>query len=1016
MKPATFGPKPGSPQVLPEPDLLPHSSMPSGFMEGQNPAELPPSGQHPTGHAHQDIDQNLPPEIAAQLAKLPQGFFKKMGSDSSLPDVQQPSSLPTSLPSHHGEFPADLPPEVAAQLAKLPPGFFSRMKNEQANTGVQPSSVTGTLPGHVSQGYHMPGPFPHGQVHPGQIHPGQMPQGQNPGQMNQISASQIPDVAAMSLEGNRGNTIPGSPAAPANPSVPQQNLQQVVRADSTCTVSSVVTPVPSVVNDQSSHQHGVPGAGNRMYSSQSKEQMLPHQYQQSQQQQLPQVQVSAYQTPYSAGSQFQQGQATPGFSQTQQPCVGVMQNHSQAEPYGQQPNQSRNIPGGSNVATAGGSGYYNRQSAPTQYGYPQQTGPSSQYSSVPTSYQQQPFQQTQTSTGQANQYPTVSQSARIPPVSQPSQPRPQNYYAQNTNDSQQPYPQNAVAGQQYAGYPQGPLQQVQPSGQIQNLQPGFSQSAVASASTSQYGQYVGETAEAGYPNTSQQMSNQNCSQIPSHQVYQVGQRIGQVQIQPGQAPQTGGVKPQVPLNQNVPMPNQSVPVPNQNVPMPNQNVPMSNQSVQIPNQNVLMSNRNVPYSQSSQWQGQVASQASAGPVQNPQMYNSTAYIQTSVNLPAPFSQGQAVSSSNYQQQYQGSQQYAGNVPGYQQKNVVQPGTSQASGYYQQTPNQAFQSKPGVVGSGPIPQSQIPSSQYQQPTPNQGCVAQQNIGPGSGQGQGQGQYSQPPRVMTPQGQSLPSQVQPAGQAPLSYQQALQPVSSQQSANTPVPFSSQYPQQIPGVQTVGGLQPQQQQQQVLGGLQPQQTVGGPQQFQQPGLQQQQTVGLQPQQIVGGLQPQQTSGLPPQQTAGLPPHQTAGLQPLQNVGGQQQPIMPQKPLTPDSYQPTIPPKSQPSGTYSLSRQGSSLDELLSSSPDNTNDSSIPAPQIAPKVLTAQEIQQQKEEARKNKEFFESPKDPYPSGTPLNQFVTAVEAFGKTVDELGVTNVFGQTKLDLLWKVRHF
>ena len=176
------------------------------------------------------------------------------------------------------------------------------------------------------------------------------------------------------------------------------------------------------------------------------------------------------------------------------------------------------------------------------------------------------------------------------------------------------------------------------------------------------------------------------------------------------------------------------------------------------------------------------------------MYNSTAYIQTSVNLPAPFSQGQAVSSSNYQRQYQGSQQYAGNVPGYQQKNVVQPGTSQASGYYQQTPNQAFQSKPGVVGSGPIPQSQIPSSQYQQPTPNQGFVAQQNIGPGSGQGQGQGQYSQPPRVMTPQGQSLPSQVQPVGQAPLSYQQALQPVSSQQSANTPVPFSSQYPQQI------------------------------------------------------------------------------------------------------------------------------------------------------------------------------------------------------------------------------
>ncbi|XP_041374588.1 tyrosine-protein phosphatase non-receptor type 23-like isoform X2 [Gigantopelta aegis] len=1051
MKPATFGPKRGSAQVLPEPDLLPHSSMSSGFPGEHNPAELPPPGLPPSGHAHQDIDQNLPPELAAQLAKLPQGFFKKMGGEPSLPDVQQPSSLPPSLPSHQGEFPADLPPEVAAQLAKLPPGFFSKMKNERQNPGAQPSSLPDKLSEHVSQRYYTPGQIPPGQnpagqippaqippgqfhsgqipagqIPPGQFHSGQIPPGQiPPEQMNQISG-QIPDVAAMSLEGNRGNVQP-CPASHTDPSVSHQNPQKTFRSDNTNTVSSVVTPVLSSVHtDQSSHQHSFTGATDQTYNQQ---QMMPQQYQQQQQQpqqQFSQAVVSqalAYPTPSSgvggpiqqrpAGvTSFQNTAEAGGYSQTQQAGMAGLQNVSQPGPYEQQSGQSQQYSTGAGhnqdipVGPCGGSvtdtgaGYYNKQAVPAQYGYPQQTVPFSQYSNMPTPYQQQqPFQQTQASTGQPNQYPAVSQSNTIPPsVTQPSQPQTQNYYVQNTKDMQQRYQQPPAGNQQFTGCPQGTVQQVQPQAQVPQVSQNqaFSQQSVASTPSSQYvsgGQYSLQSTQTGYPNVQQQMYNQNCSRIPSQQVYQVSKGFGQMQIQSGPQPQPqtqphpqpGGIKTQVPMNQNVQM----------------------------------------PYSQGhgSLWQGPVAApQASTGPVQSPQMYNSV-------------SQGQAMSSSNYQQQYNPSQQFTGNVVPEYQKTVAQPGTSTSSGYYQQPPNQTFETKPGgVAASGQVlPQSRIPSSQYQQQTPNQGFLASQNVGPVTGQGQGQGQYSQPPHVMTPQGQTLPMKVQPAGQAPVSYQQVLQPtqVISRQSATPPAPFASQFSQQIAGglqpQQTVGGIPPQQ----TVGGIPPQQTVGGiPPQQTVGGIPPQQTVGgIPPQQTVGGIQPQQQTpgGLqqqqqPPQQTFGglrPQPQQTVGqLQPQQYVGGpqqqqqQQQAVLPQKTLTPDSFQPTLPPKSQPSGAFSLSRQGSSLDELLSSSPDNTNESSIPAPQIAPKVLTAQEIQQQKEEARKNKEFFESPKDPYPSGTLLNQFVTAVEAFGKTVDELGVTNVFGQTKLDLLWK----
>ena len=113
--------------------------------------------------------------------------------------------------------------------------------------------------------------------------------------------------------------------------------------------------------------------------------------------------------------------------------------------------------------------------------------------------------------------------------------------------------------------------------------------------------------------------------------------------------------------------------------------------------------------------------------------------------------------------------------------------------------------------------------------------------------------------------------------------------------------------------------------------------------------------------------------------------------------------------------PPASSQSGLVSgpsLMRQESSLDELLSSSPEGSKHTSIPAPIITPKVLTDQEKQQQKEEAMKKGAIVEAVKDPYGNSSVLNKFVSDVEAFGKFVDDLSIT-ILGVSRLDTVWKV---
>lgn len=107
-------------------------------------------------------------------------------------------------------------------------------------------------------------------------------------------------------------------------------------------------------------------------------------------------------------------------------------------------------------------------------------------------------------------------------------------------------------------------------------------------------------------------------------------------------------------------------------------------------------------------------------------------------------------------------------------------------------------------------------------------------------------------------------------------------------------------------------------------------------------------------------------------------------------------------------------------LSRQwsgstASSLDDILSSSPENVRESTIPDSMLTPQVLTPQEIQQQKEEAMKNNAIKQALKqDPYQDKDTLDKFVTEVEKFEKMVDGLYKPTLNGPSPLDSIWKVK--
>ena len=73
-----------------------------------------------------------------------------------------------------------------------------------------------------------------------------------------------------------------------------------------------------------------------------------------------------------------------------------------------------------------------------------------------------------------------------------------------------------------------------------------------------------------------------------------------------------------------------------------------------------------------------------------------------------------------------------------------------------------------------------------------------------------------------------------------------------------------------------------------------------------------------------------------------------------------------------------------------------------------------LTPKVITAEELKQQKEEELKNTLKQLSSRDPYEEPTVLERFVGDVEKFDKYVDGLTKHTLNGPTPLDKEWKVR--
>ena len=73
-----------------------------------------------------------------------------------------------------------------------------------------------------------------------------------------------------------------------------------------------------------------------------------------------------------------------------------------------------------------------------------------------------------------------------------------------------------------------------------------------------------------------------------------------------------------------------------------------------------------------------------------------------------------------------------------------------------------------------------------------------------------------------------------------------------------------------------------------------------------------------------------------------------------------------------------------------------------------------LTPKVLTAQEIAQQKEEALlKGTLGRQFSKDPYHDSTKMDKFIAETEKLAKLVESLSKATCSGPSHLDIAWKV---
>jgi hypothetical protein len=96
------------------------------------------------------------------------------------------------------------------------------------------------------------------------------------------------------------------------------------------------------------------------------------------------------------------------------------------------------------------------------------------------------------------------------------------------------------------------------------------------------------------------------------------------------------------------------------------------------------------------------------------------------------------------------------------------------------------------------------------------------------------------------------------------------------------------------------------------------------------------------------------------------------------------------------------------------SSLDDLLSSSPEGSKESGRLKTNevLTPKVITEEEIRKHREAEMKNSLKQSAAKDPYTDLDLLNRFVVEVEKFEKIVEGLTKETLSGPTPLDKEWK----
>lgn len=446
------------------------------------------------------------------------------------------------------------------------------------------------------------------------------------------------------------------------------------------------------------------------------------------------------------------------------------------------------------------------------------------------------------------------------------------------------------------------------------------------------------------------------------------------------------------------------------------------------------------------------------------------------SLGGSFSQGQQLSQPTsqqmyYQQQASGyPQQSVASYPGVQQQQpqnmaqqqqthqrtqqllqqmTQQPQPPQQLGHYpqqmvQQPPQQMAQQHPQQMVQQPQQQrfQQPPQQMAQQPTqqmtqqPSQQSFGQQMAQPLQTQSVVQQQYpqqmtqlqQQQTQARMPHQGMMQAQGQPSQHLPQGVMQQQQGIVQQQqqmssASNYQCPSGVSY-------QTTSGTPPQLSTgtayQGSSGGGYPQPARGGSYQQPSSGSYQSYPAGqlaANVYQTVQGLDRNQLSGSQQELQGLFDSSQSTPLQPLQPlVVSQPHPAPvemtpqtttpPTSSLSPPMKQISIAPQQKSHRRQDSSASTTSLDDILSTSP-SIPPKSVTDHMLTPKVLTAQEIEQQKEEAvLKNHLARQSSKGPFSDPLVKDRFVGEVEKLAKYVESLTKPTCLGPTNLDLAWK----